>query len=288
MSDKKLFYKRIKEKRKELGYSLEQISDNTKINVKFLRAIEEGNFKVLPQTYIKLFLKSYAQELNLNVQEILKDFEKYKFSKGIDSPEPEEPAGEEKKVNKLSITPGTNKKNFITILAIIVVFFIVIFTLKRVLDQSTEKKDDTVPLNVSEIPINENGGQEPDTTQPGTAEALPDTITDTVQVEEDVAEDTAENLNEAEEDNQLSLEATFEDSCWINIVMDREDTIDAIYLDNNQIEWNAEENFIMNIGKPKAISSLTLNGRDLGPVGNDVPVILYINRNGIYRRSKME
>ncbi|MCF7886366.1 MAG: helix-turn-helix domain-containing protein [Candidatus Marinimicrobia bacterium] len=274
MSDKELFYKKIKAKRQALGYSLEQISENTKINIKYLRAIEEGDFSILPQTYIKLFLKSYAEELNLDASKILEEFERYKFTEGLGGDKTGDVENETKKVNKLSISPGGNKKNLATIIIIIVIFFIIIFTLKKVLDTSSKEKDNSIPLNVSEIPIEE---EKTDTLKKETTQVLPETL------KTKINQDTTQFADSS----NLVLRANFQDSCWINLVIDEEDTIDAIFLENNLVNWSAENNFKMKIGKPKAITSLSLNGRDLGPVGNDTPVILFINQNGIYRRSKL-
>lgn len=271
MTDKNLFYKKFKKQREKLGYSLEKIAEKTKINIKFLRALEQGNFDVLPQTYIKLFIKSYAEELNLDASEILEEFEKYKFKEGLSSskPDSEKTEPEEKKVNKLSITPGGNKKNLTTILIIIISFFIIIFFLKRVLEDDGDQNTDTMPLNVSEIPIEEE--------QADTLEKMP---------AQKINPDTAQVINTNQD--SLVLEVSFQDSCWMNIITDEKDTLDAIYVQNNEVELRAREKYKMKIGKPQAISAITLNGRDLGPVGNDTPVVLYINKNGIYRRSSLE
>ncbi|HMA62542.1 MAG TPA: helix-turn-helix transcriptional regulator [bacterium] len=274
------FYKKLKQKRQELGYNLEQISENTKIDIKFLRAIEEGDFEILPSTYIKLFLKSYAEELGINAQEILEQFDKYKFTAGLDEKPQKPEQSSDTTVNKLSITPGTNKKNLTTIAIIIVVFFVIIFFLKKAINSGGGQESDTMPLNVSEIPIEE---EKVDTTREEEAEkSTPRDLPDTIITENQ--EETSETISS----DSLLLEATFQDTCWMNVIIDNSDTLDAIYIEDNQEEWLAANNFVIKIGKPEAIESLNLNGRDLGPVGNDTPVILFINKSGIYRRTTLE
>ena len=69
------FYIRLKEERQEKNCNLSQISDETKINVKHLQAIESGNFNVIPNTYLRLFIKTYAEYLKLDPKEILNQHE---------------------------------------------------------------------------------------------------------------------------------------------------------------------------------------------------------------------
>ena len=73
----------LKEQRETLGVSLEQIQSTTKIQKRYIVAIEEGDYKQLPGAfYARAFIKTYAEALELDVDEV---FETYKR----DLPEPE-------------------------------------------------------------------------------------------------------------------------------------------------------------------------------------------------------
>ncbi|MGC9512798.1 MAG: helix-turn-helix domain-containing protein [Fidelibacterota bacterium] len=65
------YWELLKKKRIQKKITLEDLSLKTKINVRYFEAIERGDFSALPETYIRLFLKSYAQELGLDFEEIL-------------------------------------------------------------------------------------------------------------------------------------------------------------------------------------------------------------------------
>ena len=65
----------FKNARERRDISLEEISQATKINVKFLLAIEEERFEVLPEPYIRAFIKTYATTIGIDVQEMLKRYE---------------------------------------------------------------------------------------------------------------------------------------------------------------------------------------------------------------------
>ena len=57
------FYKELKELRISKKISLEDLESKTKINIKYLKAIEEGDFNVLPSPYLRLFIRAYAIEI---------------------------------------------------------------------------------------------------------------------------------------------------------------------------------------------------------------------------------
>lgn len=58
--------------REEKGWSLVQAEDMTKIRVRYLEAMENENYVILPGiTYIKGFLRTYSKHLGLNPEEIL-------------------------------------------------------------------------------------------------------------------------------------------------------------------------------------------------------------------------
>lgn len=65
----------LKENRERKGITLSEVSIATKITLKTLKSIEDGDRDALPpRTFVRGFVKSYAQYLGLNVQEILASF----------------------------------------------------------------------------------------------------------------------------------------------------------------------------------------------------------------------
>src|SRR3989304_2244964 len=58
-------------RRHQLGLRLEEIAEDIKIRADYLRAIEQEAFDKLPTAeYSRLFLKSYAERLGLNINDI--------------------------------------------------------------------------------------------------------------------------------------------------------------------------------------------------------------------------
>jgi cytoskeletal protein RodZ len=77
----KRFGEELKYSRESRGISLQDISKDTRINQKFIEAIEEGNFGVLPQTYIRAFIRAYAKYIGLNPNETITRYEQYALGK---------------------------------------------------------------------------------------------------------------------------------------------------------------------------------------------------------------
>jgi transcriptional regulator with XRE-family HTH domain len=71
------FHKILKDTRIQRGIELEEIQTRTKINIKFLKAIENGEYDLLPEPYIRLFLRAYSTEIGLDPKKILDEFEQF-------------------------------------------------------------------------------------------------------------------------------------------------------------------------------------------------------------------
>ena len=81
MSSSDPFFIQLKTYREKQKITLDEISKRTKINVSFLESIENGDFNVLPKTYLRLFLKSYAIEIGKNPVKIIEEYEIYSYWK---------------------------------------------------------------------------------------------------------------------------------------------------------------------------------------------------------------
>ncbi len=70
------FASELRAQRESSGMSFEELFERTRINSEYLRAIESGNYDILPEIYVRLFVKKYAQEVGLDVEETLAKYEK--------------------------------------------------------------------------------------------------------------------------------------------------------------------------------------------------------------------
>jgi len=68
------FCAELRYRREAEGLSLQDVFHRTRINPAFLEALESGRFEVLPEAYVRLFLKKYAQEIGLDPDEALERY----------------------------------------------------------------------------------------------------------------------------------------------------------------------------------------------------------------------
>ncbi|GGH81989.1 cytoskeletal protein RodZ [Pullulanibacillus pueri] len=89
----------LKEAREAKGLSLDEIQETTKIQKRYLAAIERGDYQILPgQFYIRAFIKSYAEALGLDTQEIFSQY-------GKEIPQPVQPEIEQLPSRSVKTTP---------------------------------------------------------------------------------------------------------------------------------------------------------------------------------------
>ncbi len=128
----------LKTQRENLGLSIGDIYEHTRINPEFIKVLEAGQFNLLPVAYARLFLKTYAQELNLDVQDIL-----FRFDRSVALPRerPPVPSSPERGINRSAI--------FISLLAFAVIAVVIIIL------NSREETPLTAPLDTttSRLPI---------------------------------------------------------------------------------------------------------------------------------------
>ena len=126
----------LKTQRENLGLSIGDIYEHTRINPEFIKVLEAGQFDLLPVAYARLFLKTYAQELNLDVQDILFRFER---SVALPRERPPVPPSPERGINRSAI--------FISLLAFAVIAVVIIIL------NSREESPLTAPLETTTSPL---------------------------------------------------------------------------------------------------------------------------------------
>ena len=69
--------KLLRKAREERGYSLDDVQDITKIRKRYLEAIEEGDYNVLPGSfYARAFVKNYAETVGLDAEEVFRLYQR--------------------------------------------------------------------------------------------------------------------------------------------------------------------------------------------------------------------
>ena len=79
-----IFYNKYKKFRIENKIDLKDISKRTKIDLKYLQALERGKFAEIPSVYVKLFFKAYINEIGININEALSELDSFLNQKSND------------------------------------------------------------------------------------------------------------------------------------------------------------------------------------------------------------
>ena len=83
----KEFGEALRMAREELHLTLEEIFEKTRISIKHLKAIEAGDFPSVPQTYVRAFIREYAQLVGLDDDKIVATYNELAArDKGIPKP----------------------------------------------------------------------------------------------------------------------------------------------------------------------------------------------------------
>jgi len=132
------FYEDLKKQRNVKKITLEEISEYTKINIKYLDALENGDFSVLPNVYSRLFLRSYCDYIGADYKKALDEYEIYtlgdKTKTNIEklSNEKVEPNPSLKNSNTdTKISKGIQNYKELTIAATVIAIIIILFIILR-------------------------------------------------------------------------------------------------------------------------------------------------------------
>ncbi len=69
------FAEGLRKARKKSGVTLQQIAQKSRIDLKFIEAIDKGDFGFLPEPYVKAFIKQYAINVGLDENDTLEKYE---------------------------------------------------------------------------------------------------------------------------------------------------------------------------------------------------------------------
>jgi cytoskeletal protein RodZ len=294
----------IREARQKKKISIDEIFNKTRIDKKYLNAIEDGNFSIMPDVYIRAFIKEFAKNVGLNPNEII---ERYTLAqKGIDFEEPPiksetfesgKPAKENKQStsNKKFIEPSIveiqtekrssdNKINksfyFIFVAVLMIVFIFVIY--KYFLTEDTKQIITEKPFE--EIVQSQNPEDISDKniiTSKGLDEIEQkkyELINPTSSTEISNLEQKGNIVNTT---NGLNLTIIGTSKSWVRVVSDEKDNMEFIIDQGITKVLNAKEKFYLHIGNSGGIK-ITLNNKDLLFNGSEGKVRkIIITKNGI-------
>jgi transcriptional regulator with XRE-family HTH domain len=223
----------LKRERELRGISLKEIADSTKINIRFLRALEDDQLDLLPgKFFMRGIIRGYAKYLGLEEESILNKY--HDALQSLDKHETEE----EKTYTQSS---SMHIRNMIriaafgaTVIAVVVVLFFIF------------GGDESSP------PI-----QPPPTKTITQSEVIPPPT------ETEPSEEIVEEIQE------LNLDIIFHSDTWIQVHADGELIYEGIKLAGGKLQVIAQEELVIDVGNAGGFT-YTLNdqrGKSFGSLG---------------------
>jgi cytoskeletal protein RodZ len=247
------FGEELRRQREQKQISLSAISEATRISEKMLAAIEAGKFSVLPQAYIRAFLRAYASTIDLNPDEVLRHYDE--VNQEIRAVAEEWVNRGKHHVIRAERTPteSTTSSSRISLPSIIVAIMIlaataaVIFLANRESAIPSQEPLSKVPFDKAVRESEAAVIQPEQTLQQTPRQPSPQT---TIQPAAD----------------SLRLEITTTDSVWVSLVIDNVRRGQYLFPAGRTRAWAAKEQFIVSMGNAGA-ATFRLNGGSLGSLG---------------------
>ncbi|MBI2428340.1 MAG: helix-turn-helix domain-containing protein [Ignavibacteriales bacterium] len=243
------FSTELRKERESRNITLVEIAKRTRINIKYLEAIEQGAFDVLPQTYVRAFLKSYADNVGIPATEVLYKYDVMVTRKYSDSPE-HAPTDYARQVEASPETQEKIKKEKTARHAIMITGFVAVVALfglylydSYTATQSSQKVPETSFQDVVKDQETKN--------QPAPV---------------DSAALAKIALSKIPEPDSLVLRLIASDSVWLTIIRDSLPPRTGYLLRGRYRTYIAKKEFRISLSDASMIK-LILNGIELPPLG---------------------
>lgn len=249
----------LKRERELRGISLKEIADSTKINIRFLRALEEDRLDLLPEEFFtRGIIRTYAKYLGLDEQGVLNTYFDDLRSQQIQNT----PADNKKAVESKSHESLPKEKKILSlsalmvfaIIALIIIMFIVFRKGNAPPPISSNIESPTQDTQVKQQPLAPIAKEEPEIKQ-----------------------------------EELTLEIAVQQETWLEIYADQEMVDTGIKMAGERLQFTALKEFLIHIGNAGGVS-YTINGEEgikwgePGSVRRDIQISLENYRDYIVKK----
>lgn len=273
----KQFAEELKAQKLLLEISIEDIYEKTRIDKKYLQAMEDGDFEIMPQVYMRAFIRKYAEAVNLDPNEVILKYDAARSGKVFEAAPTDNlnDNSEEENYNNTTPSPLPEDNSETKVNPILIIGFIVIIILSFVVYfvfVDTESEEIIVEKPIEEI-LSERG----------------DTV-ETPRFEVNQAELNAQakfdKLSGIQDSLVLKINAV--DTVWVQILTDKNNQVEYILHPNRSKTLKAKSQFDILIGNTGGIEFL-LNDKKINFVGKKGEIkSIVIDSEGLRLPNKKE
>lgn len=246
---------KLRRERELRGISLKQISDDTKIGVRFLEALEEDRLELIPgEFYRRSYLRAYARYLGLDEDRAVNA---YAFANQEKDPDTENEPEEQ----RLKMAPWLPWVVAAWALFLVVVFLVRSSSTATDAAQDPGSSNRAAPATVSEVAgvANDDAGASAPDDATGPPASLPSSSDVPV---------LSPSRHQASEEGALRLVLAVAESCWLEIEADGEVVTTGLKEEGFRQEVTAESEVRLWLGNAGGVS-LWVNDRPLRPLGRE-------------------
>lgn len=228
----------LKRERELRGISLQEISNSTKISMRFLQALEEDRLDVLPgKFFIKSIISAYAKVIGLEEDSVLNKY----YETLLDQGQIEETESEERKTYpgiSLNIKKFLDSSVLIVLLIVFLCFIFFFFSKKRTYPPPEEPKASTLFQEVKPAPP---------------LKSIP-------------------QVEAVSEEKELNLEISFAEETWIQVYADGELRLEETKQPGEKITIVAQKELLLHLGNAGGVL-YSINNKEGKPLGISGQVI---------------
>lgn len=286
----------LREAREARGLTLAEVEGETRINSRFLAALEEGEYQLLPTpVHVRGFLRNYARYLGLDPQPLLdryainqERFEAVSTNQRLEEPE----ALDHKPLNlphnqpffdpvnvEVTTTQATRGGNESSVRLVIIAALLVMLYLvgsqfvPRVLGNREQNAalTETLTNSVNDLVTDFVGGEVEPTAVPDTIlETDPDSfepssvLTSTSRNDSPTVIPTRPNLPATMETINITVDVT--ERSFLEVTVDGDTVFSGTALNGDTFEWQADEEVVLLTGNAIGVN-VTINEVNLGRLG---------------------
>jgi cytoskeletal protein RodZ len=250
----------LKETRQNKGVSLEEVEEELKIRNKYLQALEEEDFSIMPpEVYVKGFLRNYAIYLGLDPEEVKALYKEKSVEKGrkpVFWARAGQIAGEETGPRSFPMDMSLTQSRLLAFPFLVAVLAVLAFSLLGLWAFREY------------FPLPGESGTEPKEAT-ATREPRP-TFTPTSVVTQTTP--TLVGTPTPKIYTGVEVELVMLERAWLQVHVDGEKVFEGVFDEGTKITWNGKERVAVRCNNAGGVE-VTLNGQKLGPLGNRGQVV---------------
>jgi transcriptional regulator with XRE-family HTH domain len=242
------FFQELRAAREAKGLTLAQISDITRIAESHLEALERGEVSILPQAYVRAFIREYAEMVGLKPDEVMRKYDAMLLGVTTPPPMPQTTPAPAPPTPAISKPERWTAETILTARNARTAFFATLLVGLGVILWNTVFRQ--TPATTEEIPFQsiladkEKRLASPQTQPMPAAPVTPPGVPS----------------------DSLTLRGLASDTVWVMMITDQEPPKEFIFKPNTRFTFKARDRFSITLGNAGVVE-FTLNQKNLGTLG---------------------